>query len=192
MPREIHSDNQSIILSEFFDALCSLAGITQAKSIVYRPPSNGRAERAVQSLINALRLYLEFRELDWIYVLPFALWDLHDIPGPITPYSPHRLVFGRDPIGFGEVSPLTVDSGVKGVTEYFCRAQDERQFIQSKLIDLHAQEFQAFSKNWPSLQFREGDRLLLQNRTDQPSLHPKLDRIWQGPAEILRRVSTNT
>ena len=30
MPREIHSDNQSIISSEFFDALCGLTGITQA------------------------------------------------------------------------------------------------------------------------------------------------------------------
>ena len=46
MPREIHSDNQSIISPEFFDAPCSLAGITQAKSIVHRPQSNGRAERA--------------------------------------------------------------------------------------------------------------------------------------------------
>ena len=45
IPREIHSDNQSIISSEFFDALCGLAGITRAKSIVYRPQSNGRASR---------------------------------------------------------------------------------------------------------------------------------------------------
>ena len=113
MPREMHSDNQSIISSEFFDALCGLAGITQAKSIVYRPQSNGRAERAVQSIINALRLYLVLRKLDWVYALPFALWGLNDLLGPIAPYSPHRLVFGRDPIGFGEVTPLTVDTGVE-------------------------------------------------------------------------------
>ena len=111
MPREIHSDNQSIISSEFFDALCGLAGITQAKSIVYRPQSNGRAERAVQSFINALRLYLVLRKLDWVYALQFALWGLNDLPGPIAPYSPHRLVFGRDPIRFGELPPLTLDSG---------------------------------------------------------------------------------
>ena len=114
MPREIHSDNQSIISSEFFDALCGLAGITQAKSMVYRPQSNWRAERAVQSIINALRLYLVFHKLDWIYALPFALWGLNDLPGPIAPYSSHRLVFGRDPIGFGKVPPLTVDTGVGG------------------------------------------------------------------------------
>ena len=192
IPREIHSDNQSIISSEFFDALSCLAGITQAKSIVYRPQSNGRAERAVQSIINALQLYLVFRTLDWIYALQFALWGLNDLPGPIAPYSPHRLVFGRDPIGLGAVPPLTVDTGVEDATEYFCRAQDERQLIESKLVDLHAREYQGFLRKHPSLQFKEGDRVWVQNRTDQPGLHPKLDRIWQGPAEILRKVSTNT
>ena len=32
----------------------------------------------------------------------------------------------------------------------------------------------------------------MQNRTDKPGLHSKLDRIWQGPAEILLNDSTNT
>ena len=34
MPRDIHSGNQSIISSEFLDALCGLAGTTQDESIV--------------------------------------------------------------------------------------------------------------------------------------------------------------
>ena len=192
MAREIHSDNQSIISSEFFDALCGLAGITQAKSIGYRPQSNGRAERAVQSIINALRLYLVFRKMDWVYALPFALWGRNNLPGPIVPYSPHRLVFSWDPIGFGEVPPLTVDTRVEDATECFRRAHDERQLIQSKLVDLHARECQAFLKKHPPLQFKGGDRVWVQNRTDQPGLHPKLDRIWQGAPEILCKISTNT
>ena len=133
-----------------------------------------------------------FGKLDWVYALPFALSDLNDLPGPIAPCSPHRLVFGRDTIGLGEVPPLTVDTGVEEVTEYFCRAQDKRQLIQSMLVDLHDREYQAFLKKQQSLQFKEGDRVWVQNRTNQPGLHPKLDKIWQGPAEILWKVSTNT
>ena len=56
MPREILSDNPSVITSTFFDALCGLAGSTRDTSIVYGPESNGRADWAVQSIINALRL----------------------------------------------------------------------------------------------------------------------------------------
>ena len=72
---------------------------------MYRPQSNGRAERAVQSLVNALRLYLVFRKLDWIYALPFALWGLNDLPAPIAPKSPDWLDFRRDLIRFGGVGP---------------------------------------------------------------------------------------
>ena len=192
MPREEHSDNQSIISSELPDALCGLAGIIQARSIWYGQQNNGRAELAVQSIINALRLYLVLRKLDWVYALPFTLWGLNDLECPIEPYSPHQLVFGRDLIGFGQVPPLTVDTGVEDATEYCRRAQDERQHIQSKLVDLHARQYQAFLKKPPCLQFKERERVWVRNRTDQPRLHPKLERIWQGPAEILRKVSTNT
>ena len=73
MPRNIHSDHQSIISPAFSGALCGLAGIMQARSIVYGPQSNGRAESAVQSMIHALRLYLVFGKLDWVHSLPFAL-----------------------------------------------------------------------------------------------------------------------
>ena len=95
-------------------------------------------------------------------------------------------------IGFGEVPPLTVDTGVEDATEYFRKAQDECQLVQSKLVDLQAREYQAFLKKHLSLQFKEGDRVWVQNRTDQPGLHPRLDRIWHLPAEILRKVCTNT
>ena len=192
MPREIHSDNQSTISSELLTPLRGLAGITQAKSIVYRPQSNGRAVRAVQCLINALRLYLVFRKVDWIYALPFAQWGHNALTDPIAPYSPHRVVFGWDPIGFREVHPLTVDTGVWHAAEYFRRAQDERQLLQSTFVDRNAREYQALLKQHQSLQFKEEDRIWVRNRTDQPGLHPKLDRIWQGPADILRKGSTNT
>ena len=43
LPREIQGDNQSIISSTFFNALCNLAGIEHAKLIIYCPKSNGGA-----------------------------------------------------------------------------------------------------------------------------------------------------
>ena len=78
-------------------------------SIIYRPKSNGRAERALQSTINTLRQYLLSRKVKWLEALPLALWGLNDLLGAVAPYSPHWLVFGRDAIGAGNL-PLVVDS----------------------------------------------------------------------------------
>ena len=102
LPREIQAHNQSIISSTFFNALYNLAGMEQAKSIQYRPKSNDRADRAVHSTINTLRQYLLSRKVSSLDALPLALWGLNDLPGAVTPYSPHRLVFGCDPIGVGD------------------------------------------------------------------------------------------
>ena len=133
LPREIQADNQSIISSTFLNALCNLAGIEQAKSVIYRPKFNGRAERAVQSTINTLRQYLLSRKVSWLEVLPLALWGLNDLPGAVAPYSPHRLVFGRDPIGVGNL-PLVVDSeGCEDAPQFFKRVAAERELVQEKL-----------------------------------------------------------
>ena len=55
---------------------------------------------------------------------------------------------------------------MEDATEYFRRAQDERKLIPSKLVDLHAREYQAFLEKHPSLQFKEGDRVWVRHRTN--------------------------
>ena len=72
--------------------------LPQAKSIIYGPKCNGRAERAVQSIINTLRQYLLSRKVSWLEALPLSLWGFNDLPGAVAPYSPLRLAFGHDPI----------------------------------------------------------------------------------------------
>ena len=85
LPRGIHADNEPIISSTLFNALCNLAGIERAKSIIYRPKFNGRAERAVQSTINTLRQYLLSRKMSWLEALQLALWGPNDHPGAVAP-----------------------------------------------------------------------------------------------------------
>ena len=70
LPREIQADNRSIISSTFLNALCNFAGMEQAKSIIYRPRSNGRGERAGQSTVHTLRQYLHSRKMSWLEALP--------------------------------------------------------------------------------------------------------------------------
>ena len=59
LPKEIFSDNNKLVDADFFRTVCELSGIEQWKSPVYRPQSNGRAERAVQVVVNSLRTFLE-------------------------------------------------------------------------------------------------------------------------------------
>ena len=102
IPEEIMSDNANAITCHCFRSLLERMGIETHKEVVTRPSSNGRAENAVKSVVNVVLLYWEQRKALWVQVLPLAVWAANDLPGINSPYSPHRLVFGRDSIGFGD------------------------------------------------------------------------------------------
>ena len=99
LPKEFICDNASIINSEFLKDLFAMTGVEQHSSVAYRPQSNGRAERAVQSIVNSLRQYLEqrggSRKQSWVESLALALWALNNLPGAVSGYSPHQLLLGE-------------------------------------------------------------------------------------------------
>ena len=126
LPKEPFSDNDKIIDASFFSTFCKLSGIEEYRSPVYCARSNGRAECAVQVVIDSLRKLLEQvsaqkvkHKHTWLDLLPLAIWSGNDLPGPISGYSPHRLLFGRYPVGFGEHPSLVADHGSEDALQFF-------------------------------------------------------------------------
>ena len=195
LPKEIFSDNDKIIDASFFSTFCKLSGIEEYRSPVYRARSNGRAERAVQVVIDSLRKFLEQvsaqkvkHKHTWLNLLPLAIWSANNLPGPISGYSPHRLLFGRDPVGFGEHPPLVADHGSEDALQFFRRVESEQNYVRTKLTQIHAKLTAAFNKAHPTRVFQLGERVWIRvNR--QPGSGSKLDRLWVGPAEILQQIS---
>ena len=188
-------DNDKIIDASFFSTFCKLSGIEEYHSSVYRARSNGRAERAVQVVIDSLRKFLEQvlaqkvkHKQTWLDLLPLAIWSANDLPGPISGYSPHRLLFGRDPVGFGEHPPLVADHGSEDALQFLRRVESERNYVRTKLTEIHAKLTAASNKAHPTRVFQPGECLWIRvNR--QPGSGSKLDRLWVGPAEILQQIS---
>ena len=116
LPKEFICDNASIINSEFLKDLFAMSGVEQHSSVAYQPQSNGRAERAVQSIVNSLTQYLEQHggssKHSPVDRLPLALWALNKLPwadSGVFPTSTYfwkrscRLggLFARIPTGWG-------------------------------------------------------------------------------------------
>ena len=196
LPKEFICDNASIINSEFLKHLFAMGGVEQHSSVAYRPQSNGCAERAVQSIVNSLRQYLEQRgdssKHSWVESLPLALWLLNDLPGAVSGYSPHRYLFGRDPVGWGDCLLVSLQDRAEDAGGFFARMLDEHAEVRKRLEDLHAKEFAKFWAKHPEQSFKPGDRVWVRNHTVEPPVHGKLKRVWQGPCELLRRISPGT
>ena len=189
LPKEIFSDVDKIMHADFFSTFCQLSGIEEYRSPVYRKKSNGRAERAVQVVVDSLRKLLQQagRNRKWTDLLPLALWCANDMPGAVSGFSPHRLVFGRDPIGFGDHPPMAPDYGSEDAYQFFQRVRREREYVSAKLTKIHDEFSAKYLTEHPPLNFEPGDRVWL--KTIRKPGESKLDRLWVGPAEILERLS---
>ena len=124
----------------------------------------------------------------WLDLSPLAIWSANDLPGPISGYSPHRLLFGRDPVGFGEHPPLVADHGSEDALQFFRRVQSERNYVRTKLTQIHAKLTAAFNKAHPTRVFQPGERVWIRV-SRQPVSGSKLERLWVGPAEIMQQIS---
>ena len=82
LPQTIFTDHEHLINAKCVSTLCSQAEIDAKKQLIYRLRSNGRAQRAVQTVIAALRkLLMQTKKKDRVQLLPLAVWTSNDIPG---------------------------------------------------------------------------------------------------------------
>ena len=149
VPLDILSDNDKLITSKFFMTLCESLGIEQHSAVIYRPKGNGRAERAVKSVINILRLTLTGIKdsLKWADVLPWACFLQNSMPGVVSDYSPHRIVFGRELVLPGELPKQ--DPTVQSVSgkDWFDKVERSRKLVRDRLVAVHDRERTLYLKS---------------------------------------------
>ena len=157
---------------------------------MYCPRSNGRAERAVQVALDSLRKFCaQIGKNNWVHLLPLALWTATDIPGPVSGYSPHLLVVGRQPNGFGDCLPVIPEQWSQDAIQFFHRFVTDSKYVQHELQDIHGRESRKFLQQHPRHVYQDGERVWYQNHKKNSNKR-KLDRLWQGPGKVLGRVGT--
>ena len=191
IPDKIFSDRDKLITSSLFTTLSELSGIEMSQLAAYRPQANGRAENAVHMVIQSLRKVIaQSGKKNWPELLPLALWTLNDLPGPAG-YSPHRLVFGHEPMGLGDCPPISPTAGCEDALQFFERLISERKLVQKRLTDIHRKAMEEYRRLHPITVYRPGEKVLIRVDKEHQDKHlEKLERLWKGPAEVLKRVGT--
>ena len=188
IPFEIVSDNDHLITSRFFTTICQLAGIHQYQSILYRPRGNGRAERAVQSIVDILRRTLTNTELSWVHALPWCVFTLNTLPGILRHYCPYELVFGRAKAMIGDHLTLySTNSSSSSAFEWFDNLARIRATAQQQLSEIHDRIQRKFLKNAKQIEYKEGDKIWLRHNVNTADKMDKIHPLYSGPYEILKR-----
>ena len=89
-------------------------------------------------------------------------------------------------IGVVDLPPVVDCEGCEDATKFFKRVAAERELVQERLEAIHKKQLDTFLKEHPPSVFVACDRVWPQNRDEE---REKLGRVWQGPAEIIDKIS---
>ena len=97
--REVLTDQGSCFMSRVMKELLSLLQVTQLRTSVYHPQTDGLVERFNKTLKQMLKKAMDADGKNWDQLLPHVLFAVREVPQASTGFSPFELLYGRRPRG---------------------------------------------------------------------------------------------
>ncbi|KAK7011616.1 hypothetical protein BgiMline_003291 [Biomphalaria glabrata] len=193
-PEEILTDNGSQFTGRLMKEVYALFNAKHLRSSVYHPQANGLVERFNHTLVTMLKRLIDDKPEEWDTYLPAALFAYREVPHASLGYSPYQIIFGSHPRGPLEILKQTwtkdqLNDEVKTVSKYVKdlqeRLQDIRSLARSNLIKARKRQEKYYNRRAKERSLNVGDKVLLL----LPKNTNKLQICWQGPFEVLKKVS---
>ena len=110
LPKEILTDQGTPFMSRVTRELCKLLKVTQLRTSVYHPQTDGLVERFNKTLKQMLRKVVDKDGKNWDYLLPYLMFAIREVPQSSTGFSPFELLYGRHPQGLLDIARETWES----------------------------------------------------------------------------------
>lgn len=184
MPKEIISDRDKLLKSNFWKSLTTQLGINHKLSTSYHPQTDGQTERLNQTLEQYLRCYINYQQDNWVRLLPVAQLAYNSAKTETTSVSPFFANYGfeptvrHEPREFGFIAEAATVA-VEQLQELHAELQKDIKFLSTRASIYYNRK----RARGPTL--KEGDKVYLLRRnikTKRPS--DKLDYTKLGPFRI--------
>ncbi|KAE9184096.1 hypothetical protein PF002_g26532 [Phytophthora fragariae] len=192
----IRHDREPGFMSDFFKAFSKLMGQRQRATLAYRPQANGAAERMVQSVTRAIKMYIaNVDQGDWDEYaerLTFALNTSHDLTRNETPFF---LVHGWDPRSTLEATLAVGNTSTRDAEARRWRLRIQRHYkvARAQALELvrEAVDERARRQTERATQHEiaTGSQVWLYLDRVKPGYARKLAHMWHGPFRVAELVS---
>ena len=176
-----------------FAEICKLLDITKTRTTPYHPQSDGMVERFNRTVETLLSKFADDNQRDWDQHIPILLMAYHSAIHKSTGCSPAKLMLGRDltlpidlALGRPTEAPQTAVEYANTLQERMERVHD---FARNHLRIMTDQMRQRYGSSPGCQQLQPGDAVWLYNPQRRKGLTPKLQRPWQGPYTIIKRIN---
>jgi hypothetical protein len=193
VPQELHSDQGRNFESKLFRGMCNLLGINKTRTTPLHPQSDGMVERFNRTLSQHLALYVDDHQRDWDKHLPLFLLAYRSATHETTGHTPSMLLFGREvrlPIDLVTGRPNDIPLGVDEYTDNLQKKlEDVHHYVRDRIKLTSRRMKTRYDVHASGPLFKEGDLVWLYNPQRKKGFSPKLQRHWEGPYKIVKRVN---
>jgi len=181
------SDRGSQFASKFMKQLFKRLQIKTSLSTAYHPQTDGQTERTNAELKQFLRVFINYRQDDWLQWIPIAEFSYNNRVNVATGKSPFQILFGFDPKVY--VTP-TATSNVPAAdrqADHLIKIREEAQASLNRAADDMKRFYDRHHQEVP--EYNKGDKVWLDMRninTERPS--KSLDNRRTGPYEIIEKI----
>ena len=187
LPLKITSDRGPQFVSNFTRDLYKKLGIKGNPSTAYHPQTDGQTERMNREIKNYLRIFINYRQDDWVDWLPLAVFSYRNKRQESTKLSPFFMNHGFHPYTGVETKKTAKTESVeqfvermKEISDYATESLQRAKELMKKRYDQHQQ---------PSREYQPNDLVWLEAThisTDRP--RKKLEHKRYGPFKIVSKI----
>lgn len=179
-----------------FQEVCRLLGIRKTRTTPLHPQSDGLVERFNRTLTTQLAILTSEHQRDWDRHIPPVLWAYRTAVQESTGCTPAALMFGRElrtpvELVFGP-PPEPEIPGVPGL-EYLQKLRNRLHVVhegaRNRQEAASAKQKRAYDVHSNKRDFASGDRVWVYSPKRKRGYSPKLYSHWQGPCEVLAKIS---
>ena len=192
LPLQILTDRGAQFTSKLMQGLCDILSIERIRTTAYHPQTNGVLER-LHGTLESILGKAHVKGLDWVKQLPYALFALRQAPNRDTHLSPYELVFGRlarTPLDILYRGWRDVDDGELQVSDWVDNLCEHLEVLRnvaySRATKASRKRKEAYDKGKVDRQLEVGSLVL----TRIPGLGSKLEDSWEGPWEVVKKLSS--
>ncbi|KAK2919619.1 hypothetical protein Q8A73_001823 [Channa argus] len=182
--------------SRLFAEVCQRLGVRKTRTTPLHPQSDGLVERFNRTLATQLAILTSRHQKDWDQHLPLVPWAYRTAVQESSQCTPATLMFGRElrtPVDlvFGPPPEPEITGGPE--LDYLRRLKERlsvvHQLARESQGDAGARQKRAYDGRCHGHPFSVGDNVWVYCPVRKRGLSPKLTSHWQGPGEILDRIS---
>ena len=193
LPARILSDQGTEFNNKLFRELENFCGVVKNRTTPYHPQTNGLCERMNSTLLQMLRTLAESQKPNWNLYVHQLVSAYNATTHSSTGYSPHFLLFGREPIlPLDLILPSHPRPKEKlgkqysqFVEDWESRMTEAYQVAKSRCDKVKRYSEEAWRRRKIAIELHPGDRCLVRNKRENTG-PGKLRSFWEQDVFVVK------